>query len=153
MITCFLFHGWDASFMHGEQPPKANQVQVQPFLNGRPFKSHRAFISTRNALQAPDKHTGVYQVRYHVNKYYRIYIFTGYRSSYANVLIFSPDVYIYLLYVCIQSGQVVAHTTFLYMHVHNKKNRIMDISRNEAVHSLYIILRIYIASEEQYWLC
>ena len=25
------------------------------------------------------------QVRYHGNKYYRIYIFTGYRSSYANV--------------------------------------------------------------------
>ena len=25
------------------------------------------------------------QVRYHVNKYYRIYIFTGYISSYANV--------------------------------------------------------------------
>ena len=131
--------------------PKANQVQVQPFLNGRPFKSHRAFISTRNALLASVyKHTGVYQVRYHVNKYYLIYIFTGYRSSCANVLIFSPDVYIYLLYVCIQSGQVVAHTTFLYMHVHNKKNRIMDILRNEAVHSLYIILCIYIASEEQY---
>ena len=25
------------------------------------------------------------QVRYHVNKYYRIYIFTGYRTSYANI--------------------------------------------------------------------
>ena len=61
--------------------------------------------------------------------------------------------YIFTCYVGIQSGQVVAHTTFLNMHVHNKKNGIMDISRNEAVHSQYIILRIYIASEEQYCLC
>ena len=28
---------------------------------------------------------GLDQVRYHVNKYYRIDIFTGWRSSYANV--------------------------------------------------------------------
>ena len=35
-------------------------------------------------------------------------------------------------------------------HVHNKKNGIMDISRNEAVHSQYISLRIYIALEKQY---
>ena len=61
---------------------------------------------------------------------------------------------IYLPAICtnvaMQSGQVVADTTFQYMHVHNKKNGIMDISRNEAVHSHYIKLRIYIASEEQY---
>ena len=63
---------------------------------------------------------------------------------------FHRNVYIYLLYVGIQSGQVVAYTTFQYMHVHNKKNGIMDISRNEAVYLQYIILRIYIASEEQY---
>ena len=37
------------------------------------------------------------------------------------VNIFNPGVYINLLYVGIQCGQVVAHTTFQYMHVHNKK--------------------------------
>ena len=34
----------------------------QPFLNGRPFKNHHVFISTRNALPASVyKHPGVYK--------------------------------------------------------------------------------------------
>ena len=38
-----------------------NQVRVQPFLNGHPFKIDRAFISTRSALPASVfKHLGVY---------------------------------------------------------------------------------------------
>ena len=43
-------------------PTSLGQVRVQPFLNGRPFKNHRAFISTRNALPASVyKHPGIYK--------------------------------------------------------------------------------------------
>ena len=81
------------------------------------------------SLPDVDLHTQTYKY------FHRMYILTCYMNM-------EP--------VGIQCGQVVAHTSFQYMHVHNKKNRIMDISRNEAVHSQYIILRIYIASGEQY---
>ena len=38
------------------------QVQVQPFINGRPFKNDRAFTSTRKALPASVyKYPGVYK--------------------------------------------------------------------------------------------
>ena len=42
--------------------------------------------------------------------------------------------------------------TQTYKYFHRIYIIIMDISRNEAVHSQYNILRIYIASEEQYLL-
>ena len=38
------------------------QVRVQLFLNGRPFKNHCVFISTRNALPASVyKNLGIYK--------------------------------------------------------------------------------------------
>ena len=44
----------------GQTPIK--QVRDQPYLNGRPFKNDRAFISTRSALPASVyKHPGVYK--------------------------------------------------------------------------------------------
>ena len=39
-----------------------SQVRAHPLSNGRPFKNHRAFISTRNALPASVyKHPGIYK--------------------------------------------------------------------------------------------
>ena len=38
------------------------QVRVQPFINGRPFRNDRAFITNRSALPASvNKHRGVYK--------------------------------------------------------------------------------------------
>ena len=41
---------------------KHNQVQVQPFINGRPLKNDRACISTSSTLPASVyKHPGIYK--------------------------------------------------------------------------------------------